>query len=216
MATTRLLIYNGALSYFLGERKLASLTEDRKPRHLLDDVWTDGGVNYCLEQGDWNFAMRTIQLDYTPSIEPDFGYLRAFTKPTDWVSTSGMCSDEFFRSPLLFYDDEVEHWFSDLDTIYVRYVSDDAAYGTNYAAWPVSFTDYVKCVFARKVVMGLTGDENKLGNMMKLEARLLSVAKNKDAKGQPTKFPPQGMWNSSREGNSGTRRDRGNRGNLIG
>jgi len=216
MSTTRLKIYNGALTYFLGERKLASLTEDRKPRHLLDGVWDDGGVDFCLEQADWNFATNTIQLDYTPSIQPDFGYRRAFTKPTDWVSTSMMCTDEFFTTPLLHYADEIQHWFADLDTIYVAYVSNAAGYGTNYAAWPASFTDYVKAVFARKIVTSMSGSREDLANMFKVEGKLLSLAKNKDAKGQPTKFPPEGAWNRSRRGLGGGRGDRGNRGNLIG
>lgn len=80
--TTQLDIYNGALLH-CGERFLASLTEQREPRRLLDRVWSSNGVKTCLEQGQWNFAMRTIQIDYDPSIAPSFGYARAFQKPND-------------------------------------------------------------------------------------------------------------------------------------
>jgi hypothetical protein len=50
----------------------------------------------------------------------------AFAKPTDWVDTSAVCQDEYFRVPLLQYADEVGYWFADLDEIYVKYVSDGA------------------------------------------------------------------------------------------
>jgi hypothetical protein len=43
------------------------------------------------------------------------------------VLTSGVFQDEFMRTPLTDYADEAGYWFSDYDTIYVRYVSDDAA-----------------------------------------------------------------------------------------
>ena len=68
--TSRLQIYNGAL-LLCEERFLSSLTEDREPRHLLDHVWNNGGVRYCLEQGQWRFAMRSVSLDYDTSVVPD-------------------------------------------------------------------------------------------------------------------------------------------------
>src|SRR5260221_1483015 len=89
-------LYNGALRV-LGQRKLAALTEESEPRHLLDDVWGEGAVDACLEEGLWNFAIRTARLDYSPSIEPDFGFSRAFDKPTDWIRTAGMAADGYFR-----------------------------------------------------------------------------------------------------------------------
>src|SRR5258708_823139 len=121
--TDKLSLYNGALTEFLGERKLANLTENREPRRVLDEIWDGGALRYCLEQGLWNFAMRTIQLTYSPSVEPDFGFRYAFDKPTDWVRTAALCVDEFFRCPLLQYNDEAGFWFADIDTIYVRYIS---------------------------------------------------------------------------------------------
>jgi hypothetical protein len=36
-------------------------------------------------------------------------------------------------TPLTDYADEVAYWFSDLDEIYVRYVSDDANFGMDFA-----------------------------------------------------------------------------------
>ena len=66
---SQLSIYNGALS-ILGERKLASLTENREPRYKLDDVWGNDLIRRVLQMGQWNFAKRTIELDASPSVTP--------------------------------------------------------------------------------------------------------------------------------------------------
>jgi hypothetical protein len=224
MTTTRLALYNGACS-IIGERSLASLTEDREPRHLLDEVWNDGGVRYCLEQAQWKFALRAARLDYDPAVTPSWGYRRAFGKPTDWVLTSGMCSDEYFRIPLLNYLDEAQYWFCDLDQIYVRYISDDALYGGDLTKWPYSFVEYVKQHFAWKIctkitaaksrreeIVGPPGEPHK-GSM----GQALLLAKNKDAMAVSTEFAAQGNWSRARRGRgSSTLRDGGNRNSLLG
>src|SRR4051812_14499694 len=80
MATDRLKIYNGAL-LICGERSLATLTENREPRRLLDQVWQEGGVQYCLEQGQWKFAMCASKFEADTSYTAQFGYTNRFQKP---------------------------------------------------------------------------------------------------------------------------------------
>jgi hypothetical protein len=216
MAASRLGIYNEALR-ICGERKLASLSENRPPRHYLDDVWDADGVRRCLEKAQWKHAMRTQQIDYDPDVTPQFGLRYAFAKPTDWVATAGVCSDEHFRVPLDDFEDEAGYWYSDLDTLYVRYVSDDSAYGMNLALWPGAFTKFVATYFAGEIILKLTSDEKKQSAIVGprgLLARALSDAKSTDAQGGPPRWPAQGAWSSSRQGR--IRGDRGRRGQLIG
>ena len=160
MATDKLKLYNDAL-LMCGDRSLSSLTEEREPRRLLDQAWAFGVVDYCLEMGQWNFACRTQKLDYTPSITPDFGYRRAFTKPDDWIRTMGVCVDERFKIPLLAYVDEGGYWYSDYDQIYVRFVSNDVAYGNDLGLWPASFQELVSTYLASQVVYKISQDEKK-------------------------------------------------------
>lgn len=198
-----------------GERSIASLTEDREPRHLLDAVWNNGGVKRCLESGFWSFATQIVQIDYDTGVDPAFGFNRAFSKPTDWVKTAAICSDEYFRAPLLHYSDEdPDYWYAEIDTIYVKYVSDHADYGSDLSKWSESFADYVASHFAYKIVTKLTSDERKEDKIFDLRKRLLLEAKSHDASGGPQKFAPLGRWSSSRGTVGG--RDRGNRGSLIG
>lgn len=215
MSATRLSIYNDAL-LLAGERALTSLTENVESRRLLDQVWNQNGVDHCLEEGQWHFAMRTIQLDYDPSIEPDFGYHRAFDKPSDWLLTSGLCSDEFFRVPLLRYTDEAGYWYSDLDTIYVRYVSNDASYGADLSKWPRSFAEFVSAHFATKIVLKVSNDEQRVAQVMKIRERMKKDAKNRAAMALPTSFAAQGNWTKARIRGASRSDGGGSSGNLIG
>lgn len=213
--TTQLDIYNGAL-LLCGERFLASLTEQREPRRLLDRVWASNGVQTCLEQGQWHFAMRTIQIDYDPSVEPTYGYNRAFEKPDDWVLTSSLCEDEFFRSPQTRYVDEAGYWYSDIDTLYVRYVSNDANYGLDMNKWPESFREYVEEFFASKIILKLSNAQDAEDKSMARLRRKLKLAKSRAAMAEATGFPAQGAWSRSRN-RFPNRRDGGNSsGSLIG
>jgi len=219
--TDRLKIYNGALMY-CGERSLAALTDNTEGRRLLDDVWNDGGVHYCLEQGQWKFAMVGAMFNYDTAIQPSWGYRRAFGKPTDWCATSAICSDEYFRVPLIAYRDEANFWYADQDYIYVNYVSDLPQYGMNLAAWPASFTEYVKAYFAGRVVAKLSQDEKRRANLTAHRTGIIDqnllIARNKDAMADPAKYPAQGRWTRSRQGGRyrGRFGDGGSSGQLIG
>jgi len=213
--TTQLDLYNGALLH-CGERFLASLTENREPRRLLDRVWSANGVKTCLEEAQWNFAMRTVQIDYDSSLEPPFGYNRAFQKPDDWLLTSGVCADEFMREPLTRYRDEAGYWYADLDTLYIRFVSSGLLYGMNMNQWPDSFREFVEVHFASKIILKLSNSQEELDRVEKLREKLLTTAKNKAAMADPTSFPAQGTWSRSRNRFPNRRDGGGNTGNLIG
>jgi hypothetical protein len=199
----------------LGVRKLASLTENQLSRRELDGVFSRGGIKTCLRMGQWNHAMRTVRLDYSPSIGPEFGYRRAFDKPTDWVRTCGLCSDEYFRVPLVDVVDEAGHWYADLDTLYIRFVSSDTDYGMDYSLWPENFTRVVECYFAKETCLRLTQSQTLKDNLEADFRKLLLQAKATDAMDEAVSFPPAGSWIRARRGRGG-RGDRGNNGSLIG
>jgi hypothetical protein len=197
MAATRLSLYNGALRH-CGERLLASLTESREPRRMLDSAWNDNFVRGVLEDGQWNFACRSGMYDYSPSVEPTFGFRRAFNKPDDFVRTMAVSVDEYFKVPLTEYSDEVGFWFSDLDTIFIKYVSDDATFGSDLSRWPQSFVDYVEVKLATKIVMPLKQNRQSLLDLMAMADSFLVNAKSQNSMADPTKFPPMGTWVGAR------------------
>jgi hypothetical protein len=196
---TKLQTYNLALGH-LEDRKLASLSEAREPRRVLDDFW-DTTCAYALERGFWNFAMRAVQADSSASITPTFGYTYAFTKPDDWVRTYVISDSEALEPPLLRYVDEPNLWYADCDPLFVKYVSNDTAYGMDLSIWPETFTDYVSLRLAVKACKRITGNDSMLQGshgLLHREKRALAAAKSSDAMNEPPGFPPTGSWVRSR------------------
>lgn len=199
---SKLSVYNAACVTYLGERKLSSLSENVVMRRRLDAAWDDDFVRFILGRGLWNFAMRSVQLDYSPSIEPDFGYRRAFDKSSDWVRTAIVASDEYFTNAITRYTDEAEYLFTDYDTIYARFVSDDVGYGGDLSNWPANFADFAACELAFRVVKATTGSEDDADRLEKRGKRKLLAARSTDAMDEPTQFPARGSWVKARTSGS--------------
>lgn len=196
----RLAIYNDAL-ILSGERILFSLDENREPRRLLDVVW-DTALRYCLEQGQWNFAVRAERLDYSPSVEPPFGYIRAFDKPEDWIRTCSVASDPYFNNTILDYTDEAAYWFCNYDEIYIRYVSDSEFYGNNGSSWPETYRMFVAAHLAKLVSPRLKNGSDAQFIEYEYKTRKRD-ALTKDAMQDPAKRVPAGAFVRSRRGHRG-------------
>ena len=181
---------------------------------MLDSVWDADALVTVLAAGQWNFASNSIELSYSPSVEPAFGFRYAFDKPENWVRTVALCEDERFQSPLLCYQDEGGYWYADIDTIYARYVDSGAAFGADYAKWPANFTRYVESWLAARICMSLTQNQSKRDNLERDAEVWLTKAKSTDAMDEATKFLPEGSWVRARHGSG--RRERGIRSRLIG
>ncbi len=216
--TTKLTIYNGCLQ-ILGERKLASLddpVDDDTPQSQieLDTAWDNGARDFCLEQALWNFATRSQEITYDPDITPAFGLQRVFEKPSDWIRTAALCSDEKFTSTVLDYRDEGPYWFSDLDTIYVKYISNDSSYGYDLSLWPQTFVKFVSAYLAMETCERITQNRVKRIDLEVKYMERLNNATSKDAFNQANQRPALGAWARSRGG--GRNRDGGSRGQLTG
>lgn len=199
--------YNGAL-LILGEEKLASLSENRAPRRALDDAW-DQVTAYCLEQGYFNFAMRAIQVDSSASVTPTFGYQFAFPKPSDFIRMYRQSSSPTLDPELQDIVDEPNYWFANIDPIYVKYVSNDPAYGMDSSLWPNTFNEYIDTRLALKTCKRITGKDPS-EDLIKAEKLARMDARAKDAMNEPPGIPPPGSWVLSRlRGSDTSRRGRG-------
>lgn len=196
-APTQLSLYNGALR-LIGERSLASLLENREPRRYLDEVWNDNAIDTCLEQGQWVFATRAVQLPSNSAITTPFGFANAFDKPLDFIRTMAVCSDPYYRIPIIQYTEEAGFFFCDIDPIYIKYVSNDVQFGGDMSLWPQSFVKYFESYLAAEICERLTQNEGKLKDIYDIMKHRLMDAKSKDAMEQPTKFLPRGSWASAR------------------
>lgn len=193
--TTLLRLYNAALRH-VGERKLASTSENVESRHVLDEAYL-GFVDYVLAKGYWKFAQRVSKISYSPNVTVDFGYPKAYLKPTDFIRVHKLCSDEYLKTPLLEYSEEAGYWYGHNDDIYLSYISNDASYGSDLTAWTPTFVVYAELALAGRVAERLTpaGDTEQL--MRKIQTAL-DDASSKDALEGPTEFFPPSGWSRAR------------------
>lgn len=215
-APTQLSLYNGVL-LLLSQPKLSSASEATERRRVLDHWYeTKDARKACLEMGMWNFATRTVKIDYNSSITPSFGLKRAFTKPTDWVHTVEASADEFFTAPLtdMEFKDEQAYFFAEIDELYLRYVSDDASYGKDFSLWPESFTNMTEGYLAWKGAPKINPKKEDDAKEYFLDER--RAARSKDALQEGIKFQPETGWQRSRRSRTGGSRDLGSRSRLTG
>jgi hypothetical protein len=143
--------------------------------------------------------MRSRQLDYSPSVATEFGYQRVFDMPEDHIRLGGVFCDEFMHTPLLDYREEAGFWVANLDTIYIRYVSNDQDFGGDLSLWPQTFVKFVESHLASEIAMPLLQNRSKMDDMLSLRnKRFLPDALSKDAAQDPTRIPPHGSWVSAR------------------
>lgn len=216
---SKLSLYNSA-NLILTERKLTSLSENRPSRRRLDSWYDGGGVLECLQAGLWNFAMRTVSLTYSPSITPAFaetgGYRYAYDVPTDFVRLALASDDPGFCNIRTDYVIEGDYLQGNFETIYLKYVSKDAAYGLDFTKWPPKFADYVAHAAAYKVCKAATNssaDKDQIGADMK---KALNAARSIDAMDEAPRQIPAGSWSRARRGKGASVNDLGNPGRLIG
>lgn len=196
---TRLSLYNGALLE-CGERDLASLSENREPRRLLDRVWDNGLVDLVLEKGQWKFAKRTVLLVPDAGHETGFGMANTFTRPDDFIRPIGVWSDESLTTPFLQYQTEGRLWFADVDEMYVSYVSNSPTHGGDLSSWPAGFARAVELYLASRIVQRLTHDENAEKFLLAKANAAFTAARSDDALENPTTFLPSGKWSAARRG----------------
>lgn len=204
MPADKLALFNQALGH-LGERRIASLTEEREPRRLLEDYWP-GVLAHGLEMGAWKFALRSARLDASHSVAPEFGFTKAFRKPDDWVRTFALSDNESFTPPLLRYREERGYWHADCDPLYLHYVSNDATFGgLDLSRWTQLFEDYVALRLALLACPRISGAESRAESLRRQERKALAAAREHDAAAEPPQFQPGGSWARSRGGGSASR-----------
>lgn len=193
---SRLSIYNGALRW-LEERKLVSLKENREPRRYMDDEFDENNI-FCLSEGNWNFAMREIQIGPEQSTLPNFGYNFLFRKPFDCISTFMVSGNEGFDPLMRQFTDQNGFWFSNSPIMYVRYTSSDPHYGLNMALWTPAFIQFVEARLAWLCAGRLKQKQSLVDSLAKLVKMTKAEAVSTDSQDLPPGKIPFGTWTLAR------------------
>jgi len=197
---SQLAIYNDALA-FLGEsRPLASLSESRADRRALDAAW-DVTVQYVLEEGQWSFSIRSIEISPDTDIGPLFGFQYAYTLPSDYVRIAKISSTETFFEPLTKYEIEAgKIIFANVNPLYLSYVSNGSTYGNDMEMWPQVFCKALSAYLAFMTCMQITQGRAERNDLFSLYQRYISDARSKDALNKPSQSLPRGSFRRARSG----------------
>lgn len=206
---TKLSVYNQALLE-LKQRKISSLAEASLSRRTLDDFW-DPTVAWMLAEGLWNFAMRSVAIEASTDVEPEFGFTYAVEQPEDYVRLCAIAGNGDFWPTLDRYHVEGGFWHTFVDPLYVRYVSNGNSYGGDLALWTPSFERALVLELARRVGPHLAGiGRDTIRDIEKAATRALTNARSKDAIEQMADRPPPGrLVNARLQGSRLSRRNRG-------
>lgn len=199
MPATQIGLYNAAL-FILKQAKLATLSDDIEARYTLDEVYEDVKA-YMLEQGLWDFASRTVAIEASEEIEPEFGFDSAFEKPDDFVALIAISNNDQLYPTLDHYLDEGNYWSASVDPLYIQYVSSGVLYGGALSRWTKTYARAVEYELAFRIAPHVTAmSESEMNNLETKRDAALINAKQKDARGGPVSRPPPGRLVRSRMG----------------
>lgn len=186
-------------------RQSRTVATEAHLRALLDEAWDDA-VRGCLQQGLWNWARRTVQIEPSPDLEPSFGYDYCYEKPDDYVRLDAISEDERFRQPMRDFQDEGAYWFADASPLYIAYISAGTDYGFDVAKWPQTFKSFVEHELAYQIAPAAGLGVSRLTDLERRRNQAMRDARSKEAMDQPAKQLPAGRLVSARLGSYGTRR----------
>lgn len=182
MALTKLELYNRAL-YLIGERPLTSLSEDRLARIQLDEIYDEGGVEFCLSLVKPKFSLITAQLG-TPVVDPAHTLDNVYTFPADYVSLVDIWEDADLNTPLYRYLIEGRTVATDVATnIYIRYVSSTLT----LTEWTPTFAKVVEAHLARSIAPRI--NPNKLAMVEALFRDYVEVSSSVEGAKEITPLP---------------------------
>ena len=204
-------IFNGALTRHLGQRALTTAEisgNTVEAARVLNAIWDDSFIIDCLEDSYWTFATRTSMFDFSPSVQPEFGYLYSYNIPEDHIRLCGFWSDDRQNVPIIKYAEEAGYWFTDFQTVFISYISSSPEYGLDMSRWPPAFCRWIECYLALQACYRITADAALEQRLEKRNKQLRTEARSKNAMQKPTSFPATGSWVISRQNGWGTRRGR--------
>lgn len=170
-------------------------------RRLIDECYDDA-IEFMLAQGLWNFASRTVAIESSTDVEPTFGYNYVFEKPDDFVRLVAIGANGELWPTLDDFIDENAYWHTNVDPLYVQYISDDPSYGADTSLWTITFRKAFEAYLATQIAMDPMASisAGKLELLQKQQILLLRDARAKDALNQAAMRPAPGRLTQSRGG----------------
>lgn len=190
----------------LEKETITTVTDDVEPRYVFDAAWP-GVVAEAFNEGDWNFAKKSVALVLNVSETAALGYTYVFDYPADYMRTLVVsATTDFMRGGIPDYVDQGGFLHSNNNVLYLRYISDAKMVDASVTTWPDMFWLYVAVKLALATCGKLTSGDTLYERLEKKQKKALRQLKSVDARNEPNKTIPMGSWLRARRsgyGNSG-------------
>lgn len=202
MGTTKLQLYKRACIH-MEQSPISSLTDNVEVRRRLDDHYDDT-LLWLMEQGFWRTGMRTVEITQNEAVLPAFSFEYAHDMPTDFVKRLVVSTAECLDPPL---DDQQQgssylmeggYIWANVTPVYMRYLSNDSAYGLDLTLWTEGMANACSVEFAARAATVVTGSSEKADNLHEKATLLASRAATFDAMQQPSQRHREGRWSGNR------------------
>lgn len=166
----------------LGGRPFSSFTEADAGDANLDHVRLAANLwptvrRSVLRAATWNCAIKRVLLS-PDAAPPPFGYAYQFQRPTDWLRTLYIGSDECDR---LDYRMEGNRFLSNESALPLRYVFDN----DNPATWDASLVNAMETAMAQAMCYAVTGSASMRDTLSQELRMVLAQARNVDGQDDP-------------------------------
>lgn len=189
--TTKLIVWNQALMH-LGSAPIADTTSTSVMAvNVFNNAWT-GVTEEAFNEGDWNFAKKTVPLVVSDSGVASSGYTYAYAYPSDYFRTIAVSPDPHFSSPYNHYMDEGGLLHCSSTDIYLRHISN--SYLDDLSVWPTMFWRFVAWKLAFETCERLTQGATQRDKLEKDVKTALRKAKSVDARNQQGGVIDRGSW----------------------
>lgn len=145
-----------------------------------------------LRAATWNCAIKRVLL--SPVAEaPAFGFRRQFNRPSDWLRTIKIGTDERDR---FHYRMEGGTFLADIDALPLVYVFDN----TNPASWDSALVGAVEIAMAHAMAYAVTGSTSLRAELREELRDVLAQARNVDGQDEPAEIMGNDVLLASRFG----------------
>jgi hypothetical protein len=138
---------------------------------------------YVLSNYPWRFILKRAELTDRSNATDSNKYQYNYVTPVNMLTIRTLYYDADYSSPIKEYETYPKFINTDATRAFIWYSSI-----VDEDEFPTYFVDYFKYKLAVDLCFNLTGDNNLLGNLFKMEQAMLISAKNIDAKQNKTRI----------------------------
>jgi hypothetical protein len=195
----KLALWKQALIH-LQKETIATLTDDVESCYVFANAW-NGVVLEAFNEGDWNFAKKSVQLAQSGTGTLAVGWSYVFDYPADYIRTIEVSSQpNFNRAYFVDYVDENGFLSARTTTVFLRYISNEKTADNKVSLWPPMFWRYVAAKLAYETCGRLTSGDALEQKLEKRKDKTLRQAKSVDARQEKVKQVGPGSWMNARTG----------------